>query len=398
MFGSCLPMILSIVIFIFAINGFQDYSRYQNRQYFYEMACAYNNVIYSGLEVDGEFVTLNDSDEIVVDGQKVLIQLQDLPAGETKTFASNGVNYSIAKFEEVINSVPYKYFTITSDNSYVVYKRYYSITNGQTVVDGAISYSGNEAGLINNDTLKTADGKTYSEFVETEPALKEDETIEELFIKKVARHKSALTFHNNGSKFLWVKNIWKPDSAFANPIDTDYEEFKTSTGYTGGMQEDGYSELTAELSNYKSTPNGYFILVLLTAGISLLHQLITTKTQKAQMELQTVDGQGAQTQKMMNIMMPIMMGVFAFMYTAAFSIYIVVNSLFSILTMFGVNAIVDAQMKKESKNSNKNKQVIRGRVYEPKKQENSQPQKNKKKQEIEKHDFLSGYGDKKKKK
>ena len=88
MFGSCLPMILSIVIFIFAINGFQDYSRYQNRQYFYEMACAYNNVIYSGLEVDGEFVTLNDSDEIVVDGQKVLIQLQDLPAGETKTFAS----------------------------------------------------------------------------------------------------------------------------------------------------------------------------------------------------------------------------------------------------------------------------------------------------------------------
>ena len=34
MFGSCLPTILTLVIFIFALNGFTDYSQYQNRLYF----------------------------------------------------------------------------------------------------------------------------------------------------------------------------------------------------------------------------------------------------------------------------------------------------------------------------------------------------------------------------
>ena len=71
-----------------------------------------------------------------------------------------------------------------------------------------------------------------------------------------------------------------------------------------------------------------FILVILTAGISFLTQIVMTKQQKAQMELQTVDGQGMQTQKIMKWMMPIMMAIFSFMYTAAFSIYIILKKRF----------------------------------------------------------------------
>ena len=51
MFGSCLPTILTLVIFIFALNGFTDYSQYQNRLYFYNMSNAYNSVIYDGVEL-----------------------------------------------------------------------------------------------------------------------------------------------------------------------------------------------------------------------------------------------------------------------------------------------------------------------------------------------------------
>ena len=36
MMGSCLPTIITLVIFIVAINGFTAYSQYQNRVYFYE--------------------------------------------------------------------------------------------------------------------------------------------------------------------------------------------------------------------------------------------------------------------------------------------------------------------------------------------------------------------------
>ena len=47
-------------------------------------------------------------------------------------------------------------------------------------------------------------------------------------------------------------------------------------------------------------------------------------------------------------MMPIMMAVFAFMYTSAFSIYIILSSIIGIGTTFLINFIVDLQLKKEN--------------------------------------------------
>ena len=151
-----------------------------------------------------------------------------------------------------------------------------------------------------------------------------------------------------------------------------------------------------KLDYEKTAPNGYFILVALTALSSLFMQLVTAKSQKAQLVLQTVDGQGAQTQKMMQWIMPIMMAVFAFMYTAAFSIYIVVSSLISVGTTFLINFIVDRQIKKENANK-KTDQKVRGRVYvkkeEPKKEQSKKEKKNNKDDKFahqEGGDFLTG--------
>ena len=100
------------------------------------------------------------------------------------------------------------------------------------------------------------------------------------------------------------------------------------------------------------------------------------------MELQTVDGQGMQTQKMMMWMMPIMMAVFAFMYTAAFSVYIIVSSLVSIGSTLLINLYTD---KKYGKPKNNN-EVIRGRVYN--KEEYKKPVATKPAQK--KADFING--------
>ena len=72
-----------------------------------------------------------------------------------------------------------------------------------------------------------------------------------------------------------------------------------------------------------------------------------SRGQKAQMELQSVDGQGMMTQKVMMWMMPIMMAVFSFMYTAAFSIYIIMSSLTSLLTTLLINKVVEVRFKKQ---------------------------------------------------
>ncbi|MBQ9781889.1 MAG: YidC/Oxa1 family membrane protein insertase, partial [Clostridia bacterium] len=85
-------------------------------------------------------------------------------------------------------------------------------------------------------------------------------------------------------------------------------------------------------------------------GSMLLSQLIMNKEQKAQMELQSVDGgngQAAQTSKMMMWMMPIMFGIFAFIYTASFSLYLIVSTLFSTASTFIINKIVENNFKKK---------------------------------------------------
>ena len=101
----------------------------------------------------------------------------------------------------------------------------------------------------------------------------------------------------------------------------------------------------------------YLILVIISIGAMLLQQLITSKQQKTQMELQSVDGmngQAAQTSKMMMWMMPIMMAVFSFIYTSAFSIYIIISSLISVLTTFGINYLADKKFKNTDNKENKN--------------------------------------------
>ena len=99
-------------------------------------------------------------------------------------------------------------------------------------------------------------------------------------------------------------------------------------------------------------PNGYLILVVISILSMLLSQLIMNKAQKTQMELQSVDGamgQAAQTTKMMTWMMPIMFGVFSFMYTASFSLYLIVSTLFSTLSTVLINKIVEKNFEKKVK-------------------------------------------------
>ena len=79
----------------------------------------------------------------------------------------------------------------------------------------------------------------------------------------------------------------------------------------------------------------------------ILSQLVLTKSQKAQLELQSVDQTAAQTNKMMTWMMPVMFGVFSFMYTASFSLYLIVSTLFSMLSTIIINKIVEKKFIKD---------------------------------------------------
>ena len=176
-------------------------------------------------------------------------------------------------------------------------------------------------------------------------------------IKHVARIASAKAYEENASKsviFPWVKNLWVVDSPFKSALPT-LDELKTSIGAEnmGSLTDEVYKELTYELGEYKQTGfgkgNGLFILVALSILTMVLSTLIMNKQQKTQMQLSSVDGENstqASTQKMMTWMMPIMFGVFAFIYSAAFSIYMVTSSLLSTGFTVLINLFVERSFKK----------------------------------------------------
>ena len=252
---------------------------------------------------------------------------------------------------------------------------------------------------LSNENIKSAENNNLTVMIDGQPKTFADSGMtKEQFIEDIRQTKSAETYYAEKQSFFWVKNIWATDSPLSHPIEESYDNFKKAHGYEGyDLGTDGsYNKLIGKLEAETTAPNGYFILIALTALSSLLMQLVMGKANQAQMELQTVDGQGAQTQQMMKWMMPIMMAFFAFMYTAAFSIYIIMSSVISVLTTFLINFIVDKSVAKEEKSQETGK--IYGKVHET--QEKPQPKKQEtkpaKKQAPQTGDgFLSGTADKK---
>ena len=413
MFGSCLPTIITLVIFIVAINAFNDYSRFQNHEYFYDMTVSYNSVLYKGLQTDDEYIKIDENGVLIVDKDKILANATARTEdGKEKKFLSVGEGENtheiiVEKLSVKQDTYPPEIEVISTTDSYV----YYYETSKEREL-----FVAKEKGLIElklaseeNNFLKDSEGNTFAEAKIKAEEKGEEDFSETKFLKELCEQRSADTFNNNGSSFLWVKNIWVTDSATAHPVES-VTDFNNKNGHREGgscscngkvtpiIADDDYKNLTAKLEDKKSAPNGYYIFVILTAGISLLTQLVMSKGQKAQMELQTVDGQGAQTQKMMMWMMPIMMAVFAFMYTAAFSIYIVLSSLISMLSTIVINKVVDSRFKKKKSDSDviHSKKVIREAEEEKKAAEERKNKPKKKKEEPETGDFLSGEADKKK--
>lgn len=383
MWGACLPTIVTLVIFIVAISAFSKYSGFQNQKYFYDMSLSYNSAIYEGFADGGDIIYYNAEDKtFVVDKEVLETEVKTLTVGQEKNIENTNVYLSY-------NGNNLSVYTL---NGYAMYEVDCTIDANGLVTFGSERFKTREDILLSSD-LTNENGQTYAQIKQ-----ENSEFTSADFIRDIARTRSRDTFRVENQKFLWVKNIFMPDSTSAHPIEDNWDEFVVAHGYDttqGSMNSNDYSELIAKLDNEKTAPNGYFILVLLTALTSFFMQAVTSKSQQAQMELQTVDGQGAQTQKVMKWMMPIMMAIFAFMYTAAFSIYIVLSSLISIVTTVLINFIVQKKYAKvvEAKKS----APIRGRVYVEKEQPKKEQPKTKKKQknQIDDHDFLSGKADRK---
>ncbi len=327
-FSSCLPTIVTLVLFIIVLNNFQSYSEFSNKKDIYNMAESYNSVVLDGFTYDGDIVKRQfdgKQENIIIDFDALNI--------------ADGVDGE----KQLTNSDVKLVWDARADNKYA-----FSTTNGYVNViykKTSNGFSVDSFEFNNNASQKCVDFKTANNIT--------DGADVNAIIKSVQEQRAADTYYNERNSFFWVKNIWVQDRADKSPI----QEYKDIKGLSGVITEQNYEAITVKLEDEKEEANGYYILVAISILITFLSQFIMMKANKDQMELQSVDGQGAATQKMMLWLMPIMMAVFAFIYTAAFSLYIITSTVLSILTNIGINKIVDFQFKR--KNNKETENIIR---------------------------------------
>ncbi len=269
---------------------------------------------------------------------------------------------------------------ITAFNKYSTYANLNTFNEMAKAYNAGIVEQVNETDdleIVLNDEVITGYKTGATVRFKTDSTLTEDEknALSEKIVK-AAQDKAADCYFEESKKmkFIWVKNIWIPDLPWKKAFvsESDYNSlftyskgmFKRATIDSDIKGKENYELLTGsdKLKDVKNQPNGYLGLVIISIASMLVQQIIMTKSQKAQMELQSVDGangQAATTAKMMTWMMPIMFGVFSFMYSGAFSLYLIVSTLFSLATTTIINLIVEKLFVKKAMQEEEEKQKAR---------------------------------------
>ena len=360
MFGACLPMLISMAILIIAVWSFQSYAQYANLQMYRGMAESYNAAVkeYAVDGIDYRFASENGEEAVI--SWDYSTQKKDgdiIRLGDVHT--EGDVSYTIYKYEN--SDMRYMRVESTAKTVYLYYT--YELDSSKTTRSYYINldkfYYEQE-----NESLK-AEIKSFIEEYTKERAdegvtVTENDGCVAWFQRKGAQAAAESFRSMNNPSFLWVKNVWYPDVSFRHPIQ-DYSTFTKSitsnivlengdvVKISSVFNEPDYNSLTSQLSNEKKEPNGYFILIAITIGLMVLQQFIMMKSQKESNQFQTVDGQGAQVQKMMMIMMPLIYAITGFLWTAAFSIYIAVSSIFGIVITLVSNLIIGKLFEKQEK-------------------------------------------------
>ena len=335
MFGACLPMIISFVILIVAISAFQSFSQYANLE---QMAGVYNAAVLE-YAPEGTDYRLSSEDE----NTPVISWEWEYNEGHEE----NGVIYTVVKGGDGIERMR---VTSPDKDDYLFYE--YNLT-----VDTIERTYYIDTDKLYTDQQDASVKAAIDELLKAEGATLESASLS--YVQDIGARAAANWFRTeNDPSFLWIKNVWYPDVSYAHPIQ-DYDEFSKSFSKNiilangqkaaiGTIIDAGeYENLTAHLGEEKEQANGYFILIVVTIGLMVLQQFIMMKSQKEANQYQTVDGQGARTQKIMMVMLPLIYAITGLMWTAAFSIYIAVSSIIGILVTLISNFFIDRSFRKK---------------------------------------------------
>lgn len=153
--------------------------------------------------------------------------------------------------------------------------------------------------------------------------------------------------------FLWIKNIWRPDTC--SKVTLSYNSFiKTTKISSEEITQENYEKIMNPIQqNYKGW-NGYFLLAVINGGLSFLSMYLSELVSKTRAKRKGLPYLNTMNQnKSMTIIMPIIMALFMIFYNSAFGIYIITGSLFTCITSPFITMIIDAIYEKKTLKNNK---------------------------------------------
>ena len=319
-FASCLPLIVTMVIFFVVFAGFRDLVAYQNETIIENVYTAYT-------EYDEDADNLHAKE--AAGAYVISAETEKLTAGDTVESSEDDVpQEAIDALAAEINA------QIKADGAYV--------EPGQAGVQGEYYAQYSQAFKRFEEYEAKASVKeknAYKEGLSAADAAVLEGTLTAWAQNKDAAMVAAYEEHMEG--FLWIKNIFMPDTG--SNVVPSVEEFmggRIQAQYPQMAAGVSYDELTgpAQTALNKTGTwdadrwNGYFVMPVISIALSFLSTWFTQKMSPSAPVGDAKQQKSQQrTMKILTYVMPVMMGVFAIMYSAAFAIYYFMSNLISTL-------------------------------------------------------------------
>lgn len=340
MMGSCLPMLVTMIlqftVFLTLWNSLQAVSNYNIAYQYESMKNLYANVI-----------VLNENE--IVKNELNSLAGQEYSLDIETNFKNKTLKVSITKAEgeeTFVHEIGYV-SDWTNEDIYNLLSKYVIVPQPENPETPS-------------ETTSMAEGEEGQE--PTPPVEYIDTGFNEVF-KVLAEETAEKYYIETQEGFLWIKNIYKAESP-TSPLFTKSEITKYLTGFYSeeekniekqfGYEGKIFDNVVAGIDTKGLGSNGYYILTIFAVLTSFLSLWLSNKMMQGKNKSA---GPAPGQSKMMYFIMPVIIGIFTFMYTSLFAIYLIVGQLVMMaltpLTTWIVRKWIDSDSKKK-----KNKDVI----------------------------------------
>lgn len=391
--GSCLFMLIfmaiNLTVFFTLFSSLNAMADYKINQQYLALKDSYSNVLNlvdnyredkGNLDVFGDYE--NVSFAVEIEGEKSIIKAFDknnneiyksdyisdfsrynkttktLEAGEItslvkdykteSTYTKIEINEGTAEEPKMVEYYILSDKVVKNENTYTINEVvdvYKFTTSDEYILSLVRTYTSKEEVQEGQQAVYNYIGDTI---ITGETTVKD--AIQSMGMKEVVKTYNETQKENS---FLWIGSIWIADSPLKSSIFT-FDQYKNEIGKSNvsAQEEAIYNSFMNDLRVQKGRVNGYFILAIISIGVSFLSMWLGQRGNKAKAN------PGQKSTKITMFIMPIIMGIFSLLYNSVFAIYLVVSQAISAAIAPLSNLIVKKWEEHDKKKEESKQQVV----------------------------------------